>query len=335
MVAPVLATASVKTDSDTSVSDKSVSDKSGSDKSANANESVVATTTLASKPLERPPAGLAYAFATYRVYATQFEPSVPGSVEVAVPDKCVKFAALRSTATLAALKCPASYSLERDYRLVVTRDDGQSGIVPVKEAGPWNIDDNWWAGRRLDEPRRLFPDLPAGRPEAQVASSSAYNTVADCKDLAGKPTGKSGGADQFGRCVLNPAGIDLSVAAAKALGFGPLENAWVNVTLLWEPVEISITNAVSNKSLDVRDSLTAEGAPVVQGTYVGVANQHWRLRPVSGNVYTITAGHSAKLLSVRDRSTADGAATNQQAPTGATNQQWRLEALGPASPVQG
>ncbi len=290
------------------------------------------TTTEAPKPLDRPSPGIDFAFATYRVFATQFEPTVPGSVEVAVPDKCVKFAALKNTATLALLKCPASYSLDRDYRIVVTRDGSPPGIIPVKEAGPWNIDDNWWSGRRGDEARRLYGDLPAGRPEAQVASGGGYNHVDDCKDLGGKPTGTPGGADQFGRCVRNPAGIDLSVAAARALGFRPLENAWVNVTLLWEPTEIILTNAKSGKALDVKDGSRLDAAPVIQHSYVGAANQRWRLRQVAGDVYTVAAAHTGKLLDVRDRSIAEGAHLMQHGATGGTNQQWRLIPLGPPAP---
>lgn len=316
---PGLASATVAADKDDAASAKDRDDKSKADDDAPA-----PPPTEAPKPLEKPAPGLAYAYATYRVFATQFEPTVPASVEVAVPDKCVKFAGLRNTNALAALKCPASYSLDRDYRMVVTRDGGEPGIVPVKEAGPWNIDDNWWSGRRADEPRRLYADLPAGRPEAQVASSSGYNMVEDCKDLAGKLTGTRGGADQFGRCVRNPAGIDLSVAAARALGFGPLENAWVNVTLLWEPVEVVVTNVKSGKALDVKDGSRLDIAPVIQHSYVGGANQHWRLRPLSGDVYTISVGHTGKLLDVRDGSTAEGAPVMQHAAAGGANQQWRL-----------
>ena len=35
--------------------------------------------------------------------------------------------------------------------------------------------------------------------------------------------------------VLNPAGIDLSPAAAAQLGLPAYKNEWVTVTFLWEP----------------------------------------------------------------------------------------------------
>jgi hypothetical protein len=35
--------------------------------------------------------------------------------------------------------------------------------------------------------------------------------------------------------VLNPAGIDLSPAAAAQLGLTAYKNEWVTVTFLWEP----------------------------------------------------------------------------------------------------
>ncbi|MGQ0743425.1 MAG: RICIN domain-containing protein [Acidimicrobiales bacterium] len=274
--------------------------------------------------LEKPNPGVQWAFATYRVYATQFEPTVPGSVEVAVPDKCVKFAALRDRATLALLKCGASYSTSRDYRLVVRRDDGKSGIVPVKEVGPWNIDDNWWSARRGDEPRRLFADLPAGRPAAQVASSAGYNRVPDCKDLEGKPTGQAGGADQFGRCVRNPAGIDLSVAAARALGFGPLENAWVDVTLLWEPVEVTAVNVRTGLALTATGGSRVTAGPVTMAPYGGAPSQHWRLHPVNADEYALSAGNSGQVLVTDGGSLTPGAPLAQRPPGVSAFVHWRM-----------
>ena len=40
-------------------------------------------------------------FVTYRVFATQYEPNTAGAVEVALPDRCVKFASLGNTSALA------------------------------------------------------------------------------------------------------------------------------------------------------------------------------------------------------------------------------------------
>lgn len=175
-------------------------------------------------------------FATHQVFATQYQPNTPGSVEVAVPDKCAKFAALGNSTVLRDFGCPSGYALGLDWRVVVTRTNGRSLTIPVKDVGPWNTDDNYWAAPGSSRPRRLFRDLPAGVPEAQAAFNQDYNAK-PCKNLDGTPSGRVDGADQFDRCVLNPAGIDLSVAAAAQLGLGPLENANVSVTFLWERLD--------------------------------------------------------------------------------------------------
>ena len=179
--------------------------------------------------------GLALNFATHRVFATHYDPHVEGSVEVAIPDQCAKFAALGQSSTLRQFNCPAGYSLGLDYRVVVTRANGQSLTIPLKDVGPWNVDDNYWAGPNSPRPRRMFTDLPVGMPEAQAAFQNGYNTKANCTELdATTATDKTAGTDQFGRCVLNPAGIDLSTAAAAQLGMG---NEFVTVTFLWERLQ--------------------------------------------------------------------------------------------------
>jgi hypothetical protein len=61
----------------------------------------------------------------------------------------------------------------------------------------------------------MFGDLPRGHPEAEAAFFEGYN----------------GGKDQFGRPVLNPAGVDLTPQAAARLGLDPLENAWVELDM--------------------------------------------------------------------------------------------------------
>lgn len=150
-----------------------------------------------------------------------------------MPDKCAKFAALAMTSALASAGCGPGYALGLDYRVQVTRDTGQTATIPVRDAGPWNTDDNWWEPPTGARPRRMFTDLPLGRPEAQAAFYDRYNTVPDCKTLAGAPSGRPGPADQFGRCVLNPAGIDLSIAAAASLGLSSGQNEWVSVIIAW------------------------------------------------------------------------------------------------------
>jgi hypothetical protein len=188
---------------------------------------------------ERPPqTGASPGFLTYRVFATQYEPNTPGSVEVAVPDKCAKFAALGNTGALSSNGCPAGYGTGLDYRVVVTLDDGRSATFPVKDVGPWNVDDNYWDSAEAGNPRprRLFADLPQGRPEAAAAFNDGYHTVTNCNDVNHQPTTQTRGADQFGRCVLNPAGIDLSVAAVDQLGLARGQNVFLTATFLWEPV---------------------------------------------------------------------------------------------------
>lgn len=261
-----------------------------------------------------------------RVFATQYAPNTPGSVEVAVPDKCAKFAALRNTAALSQYGCPASYSLGLDYRVIVFADNGKNAVLPVGDVGPWNIDDNFWDfGPGAPRPRRLFTDLPAGLPESYAAFYNGYSMSPNCKKLDGTLSGRAGGTDQFGRCVLNPAGIDLSLAAASILGLGPGQNAWVTVAYLWEPLRYSTSSVNSNKLMDVVGG-TGDGLPVVQMSPNGGANQVWRFELVAPpNTYRIASANSGKVLDVAYGSSADGARVIQWPWNGGANQQWRLE----------
>ncbi|MBV8295898.1 MAG: hypothetical protein JO085_03605, partial [Acidimicrobiia bacterium] len=174
---------------------------------------------------------------TARVFATDYNPNPSGSIEVSVPDKCVKFAALGDTADLSNFHCGPGYPVGLDYRVLITRDNGQSMYIPVKDVGPWNIDDNYWdpADSSYPRPRRLFGDLPRMTPESQAAYYNGYNTVSNCTNLDGSASGHSGGADQFGRCVLNPSAVDISIPAASQLGFSGAE--WITASFLWEPIE--------------------------------------------------------------------------------------------------
>jgi hypothetical protein len=84
----------------------------------------------------------------------------------------------------------------------------------VKEVGPWNIRDNYWqSGKHRD----MWDNLPRCTPEAQAAYFKNYNN----------------GKDQFGRKVLNPAGVDLTPRVASRLGLKKHENAWVHVRYPW------------------------------------------------------------------------------------------------------
>lgn len=201
------------------------------------------------------------AFATYRVFATRYDPNTPGSVEVAVPDKCAKFAALGWTGALSDNACGAGYTTAMDWRVSVTLDSGGSATIPVKEVGPWNVDDNYWdPATGSARPRRRFADLPTGTPESQAAFSNGYNSKSNCTDLDEHPYNppRNGGADQFGRCVLNPAGIDLSTAAFTQLGL--TTNAWVTVSFLWEPSNATYVPLTPSRLLDTRTNGAKLGA---------------------------------------------------------------------------
>ncbi len=88
---------------------------------------------------------------------------------------------------------------------------GKRTIRPrIKEVGPWNTYDNYW---RSGKKRDMWRDLPRCKPEAEAAYFREYNR----------------GKDEFGREVLNPAGVDLTPAAARKLGLDRYQNAWVDV----------------------------------------------------------------------------------------------------------
>ena len=101
------------------------------------------------------------------------------------------------------LKSRGGYSLR-------IRNGGHRIRVPVKEVGPWNIHDNYW-----DRRRDMWKNLPRGLPEAEAAYYNNYNR----------------GRDEFGRKVLNPAGVDLTPRAARKLGLRKYQNAWVSLSL--------------------------------------------------------------------------------------------------------
>jgi hypothetical protein len=113
--------------------------------------------------------------------------------EVALPHKKLKF--------------------DGGFRVRLRRGDHRTR-APVKEVGPWNIRDNYWQSRRY---RDMWDDLPRCKPEAQAAYFNNYNR----------------GRDQFGRKVLNPAGVDLTPRVARRLGLRKYQNAWIYVRYPW------------------------------------------------------------------------------------------------------
>jgi hypothetical protein len=126
-----------------------------------------------------------------RVFATQYIGYT--RYEVALPHKKLKFAG--------------------GFSVRLRRGD-YAAWGPVKEVGPWNIRDNYWARSRY---RDMWDDLPRCMPEAQAAYFDNYN----------------GGRDQFGRIVRNPAGVDLTPSVARRLGLSRYENAWIYVRYPW------------------------------------------------------------------------------------------------------
>ena len=153
---------------------------------------------------------------THKVYATQYLAYT--NYEVAIPDKYIKFANLGLKPPAEWGPTPAGYE-GSNYAVNLRLGGTDVSRVKVLDVGPWNIDDNYWNIPSASvRPRRLFPDLPRGMPEAQAAFFDDYN----------------GGFDQYGREVLNPAGIDLAPAVAADLGLDYLQNGWIEVTYNWE-----------------------------------------------------------------------------------------------------
>jgi LysM repeat protein len=145
---------------------------------------------------------------SYEVFATRYDSK--GAYTVALPDQCLKFAngglhMCDSKGYIAG----AGYSVAISYK---------SGLgVRVGEAGPWNIEDNYWASAVDPQPRRMFADLPVGMPEAQAAYFNGYN----------------GGKDQYGRKVTSPFAIDLAFKVGDDIGLPAKKNDWITVSFLW------------------------------------------------------------------------------------------------------
>ena len=103
----------------------------------------------------------------------------------------------------------------RQPRVLIRRGSGGPRVRPrVKEVGPWNIHDNYWARWKN---RTMFKRAGRCNPEAQEAYYHNFNK----------------GKDEFGREVLNPAGIDLTPAVARSMNLDRNQNAWVYVRFPW------------------------------------------------------------------------------------------------------
>lgn len=132
---------------------------------------------------------------TCRVFATQYRGYTRN--EVAVPHRRIKF--------------DGGYRVRlRLYRSSPRRETW----APVKEVGPWNTYDNYWNRSRY---RTMWKSLSRCTPEAQAAYFHNYHN----------------GRDEYGRKVLNPAGVDLTPAVAHRLGLRTYENRWLYVYFPW------------------------------------------------------------------------------------------------------
>ncbi len=148
---------------------------------------------------------------TYEVFATQYDANT--AYEVAIPDAYVKFA------NLGWGNEPGYPGSNYEVRLQLNNYDI---TVWIGDVGPWNIDDNYWNDLNPPRPRRMWTDLPQGKPESEAAYYDGYN----------------GGLDQYARTVTNPSALDMSFDVATDLGLAYLANDWVTVTWQWECFEI-------------------------------------------------------------------------------------------------
>jgi hypothetical protein len=128
-----------------------------------------------------------------KVFATQYTGYTER--EVALPHRDLKFG--------------------RQPRVHIWRVSGGPAVDPrVEEVGPWNTYDNYWMRK---EDRTMYKRVPRCKPEAQVAYYQNFNR----------------GRDEFGREVLNPAGVDLTPDVASSMGLKKYQNAWVYVRFPW------------------------------------------------------------------------------------------------------
>lgn len=145
---------------------------------------------------------------SYEIYATRYDSG--GAYTVALPDKCLKFSNAGNH-----LCDDLGYAVGQNYTVFLSYK--KSTAATVLEAGPWNVDDNYWAGWGDPQSRRMFADLALGLPEAQAAFFNGYNS----------------GLDQFGRKVTAPYGIDLARQVSIDIGLEPGVNDWITVSFMW------------------------------------------------------------------------------------------------------
>jgi hypothetical protein len=146
---------------------------------------------------------------------------------------------------------------------------GRCVYEPVWDVGPWNTQDDYWAGGRSH-----WTDLPSGTPEAQAAYQHGYN----------------GGRDQYGRNVLNPAGIDLADGTVRDGLRLAGDNTWVTVSYLWTGGGTQGQVRTEGGTLNVRSG------PGTAHPNVGLASAYARVPiqcQVSGEAISGAAGTTA------------------------------------------
>jgi hypothetical protein len=204
---------------------------------------VVRDVTVVSEPLSGNKSSRTNAPLTYTAYATR-EGLVGGTTANGhVITNRDHFVSLPSWRSLAARGTG-------DYSVRVC-GNGRCVYEPVWDVGPWNTRDDYWNGGD----REQWKDLPQGTPEAQAAYQNRYNN----------------GKDQFGRTVLNPAGIDLAdgtIWDGLAVSGG---SVWVAVSYLWTGTGTQGRVATSGDVLNVRSG------PGTGSAIVGMAGPYARL----------------------------------------------------------
>ncbi|HEY8371911.1 MAG TPA: SH3 domain-containing protein [Pseudonocardiaceae bacterium] len=139
-----------------------------------------------------------------------------------------------------------------EYSVQVCASNGRCEWAPVWDVGPWNTKDDYW---NPSSTREMWKDLPQGKPEAQAAYQNGYN----------------GGKDQFGRTVLNPAGIDLADGTFWD-GLKLTNNAWVTVTYLWTGT------GTFGQVRTAGDPLNVRSGPSTSYSQVGLAANYAKVR---------------------------------------------------------